>query len=103
MVPIGKSQVFKHFQDALIGNSTVEKGQVIAHGGLEKLHILSNHSDTEAQSMQVGLSDGDIPNTDLALLRVIHAKQKTGQSCLTATGTSEQTQHFTWLKLKGNV
>ena len=45
-------QFLDHGVDPLVGNAAVEKGQVVAHAGLEQLHVLGHHRHPLAQRVE---------------------------------------------------
>ena len=66
-------------QDARVGDARVEEGQVVAHAGVEQLHVLRDHADAPAQIGAAAPSRrSHAAQADGARRRVVEAQQAGG-------------------------
>src|SRR5215471_20911391 len=81
----------------------VEKGQVIAHTGMEELHILRYHTDCVTYVTALRLPEIDTVQADHATGRIIEAKKQARQCRLTAAGAPKQAEHLTGFKTERDI
>jgi len=92
-IPVAQLQLFDYFQDALVGNVTVEERQVVAHAGLKQLHILGDHRHAPPQIVQPELAQIDPVQPHHTGRYIVEPEDQPRHGRLAAARAPQQSQH----------
>jgi hypothetical protein len=90
--PGPESHLVQHLDQALVGDGGIEEGQVVAHGGLEQLHLLRHHPHAAAQFDQRHVARVHAAQQEAPLAGVVEAEQQPGQGGLAAPRAAQQSE-----------
>ncbi len=101
--PFVEAEVGKHLLYFGVGDGAVEKGEVVAHAGVEYLDVLGDQTDVATQVFDEGIAQVDAAELDRACRGVVEAENEAGDGGFAAARATEEAQHFAGAEIEGDI